>query len=158
MTSKKKPQHGYLYLIQVHPSRPWLHKIGITQKPQKRFDSLNEDNDGRNKLLRVIYVKGYERYEAWIKDYFSSRAYEYHPLKGNGSTEVFRFTWLDLAIITLAMEWWALMDRWYFRLAWGAVKLSAIAYAFHLLFPGIWQVLIQQAWEILLQLFIRPTA
>lgn len=154
---KKRPQHGYLYLIQVHPKRPWLHKIGITQNPLKRFESLNDDNDGRNKLLRVIYVKGYERYEAWIKEYFSNRAYEYHPLKGNGSTEVFRFTMLDLAIITLAMEWWALLDRWYVALAWNVAKIAALALVLEIFFPGIWEVLIQQAWKFF-QSFIRFTA
>lgn len=106
MASKVKK--GFLYLLEVHPRRPWLHKVGITQNPPARFESLSENSPIR--LLRVIHVRNYEKREAWIKDYFSNRAVYFHPLRGNGATEVFRFTWLDLAIITLSMEWWALKE------------------------------------------------
>lgn len=136
-SSKKKPNHGYLYLIQVRDRIPWLHKVGITQNPSARFGHLNDDNAGQNILLRVIYVKGYEKKEAWIKDYFSNRAYYYHPFRQNGATEVFHFTWLDLAIITCALEWWALMDDWRIWLAWHLILFTACVYGFYCLFPWV---------------------
>lgn len=128
---KKKPKHGYLYLIEVRPRRPWLHKIGITQNPSARFESIGESNGDPAKVLRVVYVKGYERHEAKIKDYFSNRQYVYHPLKGNGSTEVFRFTWLDLAIITIYMEWLVLMEDWRIVTGLYLIALLALAYGIY---------------------------
>lgn len=114
---RSRVTRGYLYLIRV--SRwPELHKVGITQNPTGRFLSFEDSNPKGNRLLRIIYVKGYDRKEEWIKDYFSNRAKFFHPFRDNGATEVFRFTWLDLAIVTTCMEWWALMDNWKFRLGW----------------------------------------
>jgi hypothetical protein len=145
--------------MQVRPARPCLHKIGITQKPSRRFESLNDDNSGKNRVMRVIYVKGYEEKEAWVKNYFSNRAYFYHPLRGNGATEVFRFTWLDLAIITLSMEWWAIMDDWKASLVWSALKLGAVWLGIEYLFPGITGVLIEETWKLLETFsFTPPTA
>lgn len=139
----KRPQHGYLYLIEVRPSRPWLHKVGITQNPSARFLSFDDDNPGGNKVLRVIYVRGYETKEAWIKGYFSNRAYRFHPFRGNGSTEVFRFTWLDLAIITCSMEWWALMDDWRAQLAWYGIVIFGCLYGLYRLFPWAPQLIFE---------------
>jgi hypothetical protein len=136
-SSRKKPQHGYLYLIEVRRSRPWLHKVGITQNPNARFFSFDEANPRSNVVLRVIYVKGYEAKESWIKDYFSNRAYFFHPFRDNGATEVFRFTWLDLAIITIKMEWWALMDDWRIWAAWHLIIFIVFGYGLFRLFPWI---------------------
>ena len=132
---KTRPNHGYLYLIEVRRSRPWLHKVGITQNPSARFFSFDEANPKGNVLLNVIYVRGYEKKEAWIKDYFSNRAYYFHPFRDNGATEVFRFTWLDLAIVDSCLRWWQLMDDWRFRIAWYAIVFSVCAYGFYRLFP-----------------------
>lgn len=143
-SAKRKPKHGCLYLVEVRKRNPWLHKVGITQNTAARFESLNDANAGRNVVLRVIYVKGYEKKEAWIKDYFSNRAYYYHPFRANGATEVFHFTWLDLAIITCAMEWWALMDDWRIWLAWHLFVFSAFGYGIYWLFPGAFKYLISQ--------------
>lgn len=139
--NRKRPQHGYLYLIQVRDSFPELHKIGITQNPGARFGHLNDDNAGRNTILRVIYVRGYEKKEAWIKDYFSNRAYYFHPFRDNGATEVFRFTWLDLAIVDTTMRWWQLMDDWRFRLAWYVIVFMACAYSLYRLFPWVFDLI-----------------
>lgn len=133
----KKVSNGYLYLIEVRPKRPWLHKIGITQNPTFRFESLSESNGKGVKLLRVIYVRKYEEREAWIKDYFSNRQVFYHPLKGNGATEVFRFTMLDLAIITLSMEYWALMEDWRVRSGLWFAGLASFLIAFYLWAPDL---------------------
>lgn len=132
---QKRPKHGYLYLIQVRDGWPELHKIGITQNPPKRFESLSDDNNGHNRILRVIYVAGYKQKEARLKDFFSNRAYKYEPLRGNGSTEVFNLTWLDLAIVVCSMEWWALMDKTGFRLTWYAIITAATLGILYYLFP-----------------------
>lgn len=142
VSPKKRPNHGYLYLIQVRARRPWLHKVGITQNPGARFEHLNDDNAGDNTLLKVIYVRGYERKEAWIKDYFSNRAYYYHPFRQNGATEVFHFTWLDLAIIDTKMRWWELMDDWRFALTWYILIAAACIYGIFSMMPWLFDLFI----------------
>lgn len=140
---KKRPKHGYLYLIQVRDSFPELHKIGITQNPPARFESLNDANAGNDRVLQVIYVAGYEEKESYLKDFFSNRAYDYKPLKGNGSTEVFHLTWLDLAIADTAMRWWQLMDDWRIWLAWHLFVFSACVYGLYRLFPWAPRLIIE---------------
>jgi hypothetical protein len=100
-----------LYLVQVS-KHPELHKIGITSNPNFRFESFEEDNPGKNITLKVIYIKNNLKHETFLKDYFSNRAVYYTPLAGNGATEVFRLTWLDLAICVLYMEKVRLMQNW----------------------------------------------
>lgn len=103
---KKKTRSAgrrYLYLVRVclHPE---LHKIGISSNTVFRFESFEEDNPGKNTVLKIIYIRNAEKHEDFLLDYFSNRARRYAPLEGNGSTEVFALTWLDLAICILYME------------------------------------------------------
>ena len=132
---QRRPKHGYLYLIEVRDKNPWLHKIGITQNPPARFESLGDDNNGHNIVLQCIYVQGYEEKEKWLLDFFKGRGYDYKPFKGNGSSEVFRLTWLDLAIVDTAMRWWELMDDWRARAARNVIVTGFIVWALYRLFP-----------------------
>jgi len=133
----KKPKHGYIYLIQVRKGNPWLHKIGITQNPPARFESLNDANAGQNIVLQYIYVARYEEKEAWLLNFCKGRGYEYKPFAGNGSTEVFRLTWLDLAIVDSAMRWWELMDDWRARTVWNLIVVFGVLYVIYRVFPWI---------------------
>lgn len=119
----------------MRAGNPWLHKIGITQNPPARFESLSEDNNGHNIVLQCIYVQGYEEKEKWLLNFFTGRGYDYKPLKGNGSSEVFRLTWLDLAIVDTAMRWWQLMDDWRARTARNVIVTGSILYGLYRLFP-----------------------
>lgn len=143
MASKVKK--GFLYLLEVHPRRPWLHKVGITQNPPARFESLSENSPIR--LLRVIHVRNYEKREAWLKDYFSNRAVYFHPLRGNGATEVFRFTWLDLAIVTLSMEWWALKEDPRVRFGLALFYTLAPPLALYALDASLFWLLLKSVWD-----------
>lgn len=142
----KKVRNGYLYLIEVRPRSPWLHKIGVTQNPRARFDSLGESNGAPPKVLRVIYVRDYERHEAYLKDYFSNRRVFYHPLKGNGATEVFRFTMLDLAILSLYMEWYNLWEDWRFRAGLYAAAVVGFLICFYAWSPDMFFWTFKQVW------------
>lgn len=132
---RKRPKHGYLYFVQVRDSLPELHKIGITQNPEARFESLNEAVNGHLVVLNCIYVAGYEEKEAYLLDFLKGRGYDFKPLKGNGSSEVFAMTWVDLMIVDTSMRWWQLMDDWRFRLAWNLIVIFACAYGLYRLFP-----------------------
>ncbi len=133
--AKKRPKHGHIYLVMVQDGFDQLHKIGITQNPEARFESLNDAVNGRLVVLNCIYVARYEEKEAYLLNFFKGRGYDYKPLKGNGSSEVFRLTWLDLAIVDTAMRWWELMDDWRIRLAWYGIVFFACGYGLYRLFP-----------------------
>ena len=139
---RKKPKHGYLYLVQVRDSFPELHKIGVTQNPAARFDNLNEALNGHLVVLRCIYVAGYEAKEAYLLDFLKGRGYDYKPLSGNGSSEVFQMTWLDLAIVDISMRWWELMDDWRLWAAWHLILFTACGYGLYKLFPWVFDLIL----------------
>lgn len=132
---QKRPKHGYMYLVKVRDANPELHKIGITQNPEARFDSLNKAINGHLVILNCIYVARYKEKEDYFLDFLKGREYDFKPLEGNGSSEVFDMTWLDLLIVDSAMRWWRLMDDWRVRLAWYVIVFSALAYGLYRLFP-----------------------
>lgn len=113
---KKAPSVGRssLYLVRVS-LRPELHKIGISSNTNLRFESFEEDNPKKNTVLKVIVIRNARKHEAFLLDYFSNRARYYEPLSGNGATEVFALTWLDLAICILYMWRVDLLQRWKVR-------------------------------------------
>ncbi len=133
--AKKRPKHGHIYLVMVQDGFSQLHKVGITQNPEARFESLNDAVNGRLVVLNCIYVARYEEKEAYLLNFFKGRGYDFKPLKGNGSSEVFRLTWLDLAIVDTAMRWWELMDDWRARLARNVIVSGFIVWALYRLFP-----------------------
>jgi hypothetical protein len=132
---QKRPKHGYLYFVRVRDSWPELHKIGITQTPKARFENLNEAVNGYLVVLNCIYVAGYEEKEAYLLDYLKGRGYDFKPLKGNGSTEVFWMTWVDQMIVDSCLRWWQLMDDTRIRLAWYAIITGTALGILYYLFP-----------------------
>lgn len=141
--AKKRPKHSYLYFVQVRDSFPELYKIGVTQNPPARFESLNEAVNGHMVVLNCVYVAGYEEKEAYLLDFLKGRGYDFKPLKGNGSSEVFAMTWVDLAIVDSCLRWWALMDDWRIWLAWKLIVFSACAYGLYRLFPWAPKMIIE---------------
>lgn len=52
----------------------------------------------------MVKVRNCEKHEAYLHDFFAGKERYFEPLRGNGATEVFRLTWLDLAICILYMH------------------------------------------------------
>ena len=87
----------YLYLIQLPGDRV---KIGITRNPPARLRSIDKATDGyREEIWRIVRIFRAYEYEQWLHDLFSDKIRFFRPLKGNGGTEVFRLTWLEMILL-----------------------------------------------------------
>jgi hypothetical protein len=118
----------YLYFIQVGPR---LYKIGITKKLNKRFKSISEDTEGfEDVLIAAVRIRRAYQNEQRLHDKWGDKNEYMEDLQGNGGTEVFKLTWLDVLFIKLELYYIKIMQVLTVFFLWFFLFASVLGYIF----------------------------
>jgi len=111
----------------------WLageYKIGISNKPERRRDNIDEDLPGSIKIVDTVLVYRATRLEHWLHDFFRKKMFVPRGAGRNaGKNEYARLTIIDVWFVRLVLHFSGL--AWFlFDVLLGLVLAASVAFVY----------------------------